>query len=557
MLHFLLARFNEDSLVGLVEDDLAVLGIKVSKGVVASSLDEVKKALLEIVIKAQVSTGGRRLETFKSGLKGGVHIVKADQFEDIAEQRIDAHALYCIQQALAPTIFPSISQASSAKDAWDSLEAKYKLHGLNFIADDEFGNPNEFVEVETISLAADCIGVIPQAIRELNPTTYTPQVISIGPLHHAKSHHAKSQIVIMEKLKLEYAENFLVGGPGERPKADFVHYIQKNEQTIRNFYNAKCDLESRAYVEMILLDSLFILEFIGVYFETSFDTFFTIRDNSFSTDLGLLTKILVDLLMFENQLPYPLLEKLYAFSGRHGNFRSRCIKLFDKVLHESRGAADNYNEQFHLLNFIRHVITTKLPSQTSRASSPSTPHLPYAAQKLSQSRVKFQSIGSLDLNEICFEKRSLHLPKLKIANNMMEILFRNIMGMEQSPFIDDALICSYVSFLHLLMRSDNDVAVLVEANVIINGLDNNQAVVELFNDLCRDLTLHNFHFSEVCKDLEGYCSSWEGWFNNCGRILKDVYFSNPWTSTGTIAAIILLVLTLIQTIASIMQVVLG
>ncbi|KAM7251033.1 hypothetical protein ACFE04_022916 [Oxalis oulophora] len=76
MLHFLLARFNEDSLVGLVEDDLAVC-IKVSKGVVASSLDEVKKALQEL--KFQLVG-----EDWKLGLKGGVHIVKADQIEDIA-----------------------------------------------------------------------------------------------------------------------------------------------------------------------------------------------------------------------------------------------------------------------------------------------------------------------------------------------------------------------------------------------------------------------------------------------------------------------------------------
>ncbi|KAM7254144.1 hypothetical protein ACFE04_031826 [Oxalis oulophora] len=66
-------------------------GINVPKGVAASSLDEVRKALQEVfpnenelVIKAQVLAGGRGLGTFKSGLKGGVHIVKADQIEDIA-----------------------------------------------------------------------------------------------------------------------------------------------------------------------------------------------------------------------------------------------------------------------------------------------------------------------------------------------------------------------------------------------------------------------------------------------------------------------------------------
>jgi succinyl-CoA synthetase beta subunit len=40
--------------------------------------------MIQLVVKSQILAGGRGLGTFKSGLKGGVHIVKADQVEDIA-----------------------------------------------------------------------------------------------------------------------------------------------------------------------------------------------------------------------------------------------------------------------------------------------------------------------------------------------------------------------------------------------------------------------------------------------------------------------------------------
>lgn len=40
--------------------------------------------LLQLVVKSQILAGGRGLGTFKSGLKGGVHIVKTNQVEDIA-----------------------------------------------------------------------------------------------------------------------------------------------------------------------------------------------------------------------------------------------------------------------------------------------------------------------------------------------------------------------------------------------------------------------------------------------------------------------------------------
>ncbi|MED6222747.1 hypothetical protein PIB30_067348 [Stylosanthes scabra] len=66
-------------------------GVNVPRGVAVSSVEEARKAIKdvfpnesEIVVKSQVLAGGRGLGTFKNGLKGGVHIVNADQVEDIA-----------------------------------------------------------------------------------------------------------------------------------------------------------------------------------------------------------------------------------------------------------------------------------------------------------------------------------------------------------------------------------------------------------------------------------------------------------------------------------------
>uniref|UniRef100_A0A2N9FBB3 Succinate--CoA ligase [ADP-forming] subunit beta, mitochondrial n=1 Tax=Fagus sylvatica TaxID=28930 RepID=A0A2N9FBB3_FAGSY len=66
-------------------------GVNVPKGIAVSSVEELRKAIQdvfpnesELVVKSQILAGGRGLGTFKSGLKGGVHIVKTDQVEDIA-----------------------------------------------------------------------------------------------------------------------------------------------------------------------------------------------------------------------------------------------------------------------------------------------------------------------------------------------------------------------------------------------------------------------------------------------------------------------------------------
>ena len=47
--------------------------------------------MTQLVVKSQILAGGRGLGTFKSGLKGGVHIVKADQVEDIAGNAYSPH----------------------------------------------------------------------------------------------------------------------------------------------------------------------------------------------------------------------------------------------------------------------------------------------------------------------------------------------------------------------------------------------------------------------------------------------------------------------------------
>jgi succinyl-CoA synthetase beta subunit len=70
---------------------MSKFGVNVPKGAVVSSTSEIAKVLeeqfpddTELVVKSQVLAGGRGLGTFKNGLKGGVHIVKRNQVEEMA-----------------------------------------------------------------------------------------------------------------------------------------------------------------------------------------------------------------------------------------------------------------------------------------------------------------------------------------------------------------------------------------------------------------------------------------------------------------------------------------
>eukprot|EP00244_Chara_vulgaris_P002301 TRINITY_DN1395_c0_g1_i2.p1 TRINITY_DN1395_c0_g1~~TRINITY_DN1395_c0_g1_i2.p1 ORF type:complete len:450 (+),score=134.09 TRINITY_DN1395_c0_g1_i2:201-1550(+) len=71
-------------------------GVNVPRGIVASTLEEVKGASNklapdggEIVVKSQVLAGGRGLGVFKNGFKGGVHIVPVEDADKIAAKMLN------------------------------------------------------------------------------------------------------------------------------------------------------------------------------------------------------------------------------------------------------------------------------------------------------------------------------------------------------------------------------------------------------------------------------------------------------------------------------------
>ncbi|TXG71975.1 hypothetical protein EZV62_000554 [Acer yangbiense] len=101
-----------------------------------------------------------------------------------------------------------------------------------------------------------CIYRVPKDLRKINEAAYTPQVISIGPLHHGEK-----EFIEMEKQKLRYMLEFSKRvGVGVEKLKEFKRFIEDNEQDIRNCYQEYSSLPSPKFVSMILHDAVFIIE---------------------------------------------------------------------------------------------------------------------------------------------------------------------------------------------------------------------------------------------------------------------------------------------------------
>ena len=104
----------------------------------------------------------------------------------------------------------------------------------------------------------------------------------------------------MENQKKRYWSKF-----GERVNAQKLEemktYIKNQEKHIRDHYSVASKLESSEYVAMILHDAVFIIElFLRKYRHT----------NDFLLKRPLKFKIVSDLKLLENQLPYSVLDEL-------------------------------------------------------------------------------------------------------------------------------------------------------------------------------------------------------------------------------------------------------
>jgi hypothetical protein len=108
--------------------------------------------------------------------------------------------------------------------------------------------------------------------------------------------------------------------------------------------------------------------------------------------------------------------------------------------------------------------------------------------------------------------------------------------------------------LSFLVPSAKDVEILVKNGILENCLPDNEAVASLFRNLSKENTLaiDTFYYSGLVEDLNKYCGKRR---HKWKATLKQKYFDNPWTIISLIAATVLLILTITQTVCSIIQVV--
>ncbi|XP_022636020.1 uncharacterized protein LOC106761670 [Vigna radiata var. radiata] len=170
----------------------------------------------------------------------------------------------------------------------------------------------------------------------------------------------------------------------------------------------------------------------------------------------------------------------------------------------------------------------------------------------SDAGVHFKVLNSDCLLDLKFSGGVLQMPKLKVEDRT-EVLFRNMVALEQCHYPLESYITDYVCLLDFLINSSRDVDTLVQQEVLVNWTGDTDTVVNLFNSLGKNITQSNMNSNYLIVS-HGLNYFYRNIFNKLKSTLRRDYCDSPWQTAATIAAIVLLVLSVIQTVCSIISV---
>ncbi|KAL3571793.1 hypothetical protein D5086_025697 [Populus alba] len=290
-----------------------------------------------------------------------------------------------------------------------------------------------------------CIYRVHDAVRKSNEAIYTPQEVSIGPIHHGKTN--LQPMNTQKRIYLKAFCNRVVGETkDQRVKLlDEIWDIIKNaEEKIRRCYedgSHKVD-DSDRFVKMVLLDAVFILEYLLRNKDSK-----KYEDDSLLSRSGLRFLIRRDLLLLENQLPFFILEKLHGHlledgEGEYTSFRDLAYEYLNRYNASVNKPSVDNKEILHFTDLVRSSLSIK--SHPERRSDEPIIN-PYSATKLHEAAINFKkSRNDQCLVDVTFTstKGELRIPGLQIDHHT-EYLFSNLIALERCHYKGEEYISHY------------------------------------------------------------------------------------------------------------------
>ncbi|KAJ1700418.1 hypothetical protein LUZ63_000197 [Rhynchospora breviuscula] len=427
----------------------------------------------------------------------------------------------------------------------------------------------------------------PFNIRQSKKIMFEPSVISIGPYYLGRPH-----LRAMQEKKWRFLQSFLDHGGCQIE--DCVSKIKKLERRAVSCYSETFKMESNDFIEMMVLDGCFIVEF--------FHKYIIAKDHKAINEGWISLIIENDLILLENQIPFFIIEELHGFLENPLDFAEIARILTRQKIPIKAPSQQKIHHLLHLCHcyavpvpdnpshLMQNVVS--LPGQPSDATqnavsaklhsdgmqiTASEQNLPPSfvcirgiilflktfwhkkaekeeregmtipcATELVEAGVKFKKLEQSDeLTKITFQSGILWIPRLQIDDSIRP-LFMNLIALEQCMSLQvPNHFSTYIMFMDKLVNTRHDVRILRDKGILNNMLASEEDVTLFFNQTGQSVYIPQDHYlAELFKMLNKYCKS--SYHKNRARFCHD-YCNSPWSIISVIAGIVLLILTFAQT----------
>ncbi|PSR86631.1 UPF0481 protein [Actinidia chinensis var. chinensis] len=395
---------------------------------------------------------------------------------------------------------------------------------------------------------------VPPHMTNLNKNAYRPQVVSFGPYHHGEEH-----LMPMEEHKKRALFHFL-----KRTKKPFqmiVDNLTKVVQDLKDSYDLLGDVwqsNTDGFLKLMVLDGCFMLEVLCYYNDFGHSGNYAHNDPIFSTHgiLHVMRYIRRDMLLLENQLPIRvLIELAAAVTGEDTEKRHAQTFVNGLILWFTDSIWSDTGECLHLLDTFRKGMLCSSP----KGQREDIMYVYYdgkitvSVMELQEAGICFEAIGTGltigRIDEISFKDKVLRLPIL-IVDDTTESMFLNLIAFERLHVGSGNEVTSYVYFMKVIINSVEDVILLQSQGVIHNALENNEAVVQLFNLLAKDIVF-NPHSSmgSALNEINVYRR--KRWVKCRAKFARAYHLSTKWSPWGSWTLIFDIVLSMVQTVYTI------
>lgn len=394
-------------------------------------------------------------------------------------------------------------------------------HSVTYLAEDPI---EKRTSVEVMWSKGQKIPKIPSAILHLEERVsskkkasfedYTPFVVSFGPYYHGK--HELDQA---ESIKHQIFDIFV--SESQESKDFFLEMFEVVGKEVRSLYlwEYTAGYSDKELAEMMLLDACFI---IAVYSN--------VASNLSQYVIKLLGNVMFtlaqrDVLLLENQIPFELVKKL-LISGRSMAYANYWIRFFickainvnfDMItgdIHDDadqppfllealrRAVISGHWSKVFLITINKHHAELSYPNrmEDDDTCSPIIDHKIELGNQVKKYSYSFHSVidlkakgisfrpshsdllGDIKFTSFCFHGR-LELPTF-VASIKSRVWLKNAIAYELCPDSNTQLqLTSYIKFMKSIISDSKDVQELRDQRILINQLNNDDEVVELFKEI--------------------------------------------------------------------------